>query len=91
MEHFAYFVVSYDSEHRATSIQMTGKRPVHRYPFSTLFLGISQARVEAQLGKPRETKPLGDMPGELWGYGPFPFTLEIVEGRLYSVKIFADQ
>ena len=82
-----YWVIGFDDRRRVVSIQLTGDRPLDRYEFSSLRLGDPEARVRAILGEPSETQPVPGIGAEMWIWRPHPVTLEIKDGRVYSMRV----
>jgi len=82
-----YWVIGFDDERRVVSIQLTGDRRVERFEFSSLRLGDSEARVREILGEPSETEAVPGVGAEMWVWRPYPVTLEIKEGRIYSMRV----
>ena len=89
----AYYVIEYErvgGEEIAFSIQLTGDRPDGQHHFSCLDLGGPEARVTQQLGPPSERSPfdVGDVQGVVWSYAPLPVSIEIVDGKVYSMRVW---
>lgn len=82
-----YWVIGFDDDRRVVSIQLTGDRRVDEYQFSSLRLGDSEARVREVLGEPSETEPVPAIGGEMWVWRPYPVTLEMKEGRIFSMRV----
>ncbi|UCH74119.1 MAG: hypothetical protein JSU82_17715 [Rhodospirillales bacterium] len=82
-----YWVIGFDDNRRVVSIQLTGDRPVDRYDFSSLRLGDPEDRVREILGDPSDTEPVPQVGAEMWVWRPYPVTLEIKNGRVYSMRV----
>lgn len=82
-----YWVIGFDDQRRVVSIQLTGDRPLDRYEFSSLRLGDPEARVREILGEPSETQVVPGVGAEMWIWRPHPVTLEIKDGRVYSMRV----
>ena len=86
---FPYLVVSYQ-DGKAMVLQLSGDKTDAPLAFSSIKLGDTEARVKEFLGPPDSISPLEDVPGYLWNYLPFPFTLELNEGKVNSIRIRAE-
>jgi hypothetical protein len=89
----AYYVVEYEragDEEIAFSVQLTGDRPEGQHHFSCLNLGDPDFLVTQQLGLPSERSPFeaGDVRGTAWSYGALPVSIEIVDGKVYSMRVW---
>lgn len=81
-----YWVVGF-RDGRVSSIQMTGERGDDGLAFSSIRLGDPKARVVEILGEPYMTRDVDDVKAEFWGYSPFPISLEVKAGKVYSIRI----
>ncbi|NIM50878.1 MAG: hypothetical protein GTN62_10605 [Gemmatimonadales bacterium] len=91
----AYFVVQYeeiDDQRIAHSVQLTGQRPPLPHSCSCLELGSTAQDVRRQLGPPTTIEsmqiPLLDTAGQYWTYTPYPISFEVVDGRVYSIRVW---
>ena len=91
----SYYVVEYeraDGVQIAHTIQFTGDSTPLPLDFSGLLLGDPQDRVLRQLGAPASRGDFDDkeqaIRGEWWDWTSAPISLEIVGGRLYSVRLW---
>lgn len=82
-----YWVIGFDADRRVVSIQLSGERRVDDYAFSSLRLGDPQSRVLRVLGEPSERQPVPNVGAEMWGWRPYPVSLEIKDGRIYSMRV----
>ena len=82
-----YWVIGFDEDRRVVSIQLTGDKRVDEYTFSSLRLGDPDSRVRRILGEPAETQPVSAIGAEMWSWRPFPISLEIKDGRVYSMRV----
>jgi hypothetical protein len=84
----AYWVIGHRDD-KIVSIQLTGNYSHPDLAFATIRLNDTEEKVLATLG-PRATitvvKEIGAL---LWDYRPFPISIELVHGRVYSIKIAA--
>ena len=81
-----YWVIGF-ADQRVISIQLTGKRRVEKFAFSSLRLGDPQARVLEILGPPAEKRDAPEAGVVMWNWRPFPVTLEMKGGRVYSMRV----
>jgi len=70
------------------AIQVAGAKPDESFSFSSISIGDSPRRLIELLGKPSRSKLVEETGATLWSYEPFPFSFEIVEGEIYSIKIW---
>lgn len=91
----AYYVIEYEQvngEDVAFSVQLTGNRPDTPHHFSCLHLGDHQAIVERQLGEPTDVSPFefedDGVSGLVWSYAPLPVSIELVDGTVYSFRVW---
>jgi hypothetical protein len=94
-EEGAYYVLEYEDvagERVVYSAQLTGQRPPLPVSFSCLELGSPVEAVLRQLGPPTSVDTVSlqmlDVPLEVWNYDPHPISIEIVEGEVYSMKVW---
>lgn len=81
-----YWVVGF-RDGTVSSLQMTGDRGSRHLAFSSIRLGDPKTRVIEVLGEPFLTRGVKEVDAEFWGYSPFPISLEIKGGRVYSIRI----
>ena len=55
--------------------------------FSGIRLGDPEARVRELLGSRFQVTPVPPIGGVLWDYAPFRFSIEFVNGRVYSLRV----
>jgi len=91
----SYYIVEYEraaGEQIARSVQFTGDATPLPLDFSGLRLGDPADRVRRQLGAPENRGEVKDeeqgIRGEWWDWSSAPISLEIVGGRLYSVRLW---
>ncbi len=81
-----YWVITFNSG-VINAIQLTGKNPRNVYKFSSIKLGDKKVKVLEILGEPFTTKPVESVKGILWSYHPFPISLELVDEKVYSIRV----
>ena len=69
------------------ALQVTGHEPANAYEFNGIKLGDTTEFVIKHLGKPMATGPSSEANTELWSYQPWPFSLEITDGRVTSMRV----
>lgn len=91
----AYYAIEYEQVNRedvAFSVQLTGNRPDTPHHFSCLHPGDHQALVERQLGEPTDVSPFefedDGVTGVVWSYAPLPVSIELVDGKVYSFRVW---
>jgi len=91
----SYYVVEYeqaDGVPVARTIQLTGDSIPLPLDFSGLLLGDASERVLRQLGSPTTRGDFNDqeqnIKGEWWDWNAAAISVEIVGGRLYSVRLW---
>lgn len=90
----AYYIVEYEQvggEETALAIQLTGDPAPTNISFSCLQLGDPEADAWRQLGPPAATVPFDaremEKRGLRWEY-PDPISIEIVNGRVFSFRVW---
>src|SRR2546425_738349 len=91
----AYYVIEYESAEGSEvvrSLQLTRDRPPLPLDFSCVLLGDPAERFTRQVGPPVSIAPFEDasigVKGQQWTYGPLPFSAEIVDNRVYSIRVW---
>jgi hypothetical protein len=72
---------------RALALQISGPAPVAAYSFNQVNLGDGIDKLMAQFGGPFHVGPSGLEKTELWTYEPWPFSFEVREDRVTSIRI----
>lgn len=85
----SYVVAGYDDAGRVTSVQLTGRPgPItEQLPFSGIRLGAPRQLVIDTLGLPSSVNDVPQIKGKQWNYAPFPFSIELVDGVVYSIRV----
>ncbi len=81
-----YWVITF-KKGAVEAIQATGKNPKTATSFSSIKLGDKKARVLEILGKPNASKSVEAIKGAMWSYQPFPISIELVDDRVYSIRV----
>jgi hypothetical protein len=85
----AYWVIGHRDE-AIVSIQLTGNYSHPDLAFATIKLNDSEEKVLALLG-PGHITEVREIGGLLWDYRPFPISIELIHGRVYSIKVAAPE
>jgi hypothetical protein len=72
---------------RVIALQISGPAPLAAYSFNQVNLGDSTSKLMAQFGGPFHVGPSGLEKTELWTYHPWPFSFEVREDRITSIRI----
>ena len=83
-----YWVISHKSN-RVVAVQLTGSRSPYNTRFQGLSLGDDEDKVIEVLGRPKKRRQYGNRNAWLWDYSPLPFTLEVYNDRLFSVRVYS--
>lgn len=85
----SYLVVVLASSGHVSSLQITGhpSEIADNLAFSSIKLGSPKQHVIDVLGLPSSVTDVPKVKGVLWDYAPFPFSVELVGGIVYSVRI----
>jgi hypothetical protein len=91
-----YYVLEYErvaGDELLFSAQLTGDpADMAALDFSCLKLGTSEAAVHQQLGAPSEVRPFEaphtGVAGVVWSYDPLPISIEFVDGKVYSFRVW---
>ncbi len=81
-----YWVITFKAG-TAEAVQLTGKNPKTAEAFSSIRLGDTKTKVLKILGEPFATEPVEGIKGIMWSYRPFPISIEIVDERVYSIRM----
>jgi hypothetical protein len=85
-KYYPYFAVTFKNK-IAKSLQLTGNSTSEDISFSSIRLGSYYKEVLELLGKPTNIQIVPDINGVEWTYYPFPISIEIINGKVYSIKI----
>ncbi len=92
----AYYLVEYErvgEEELVFAVQLTGDRlDSLAASFSCLNLAAVEADVRRQLGAPSGMSPFraadAGVAGVVWSYEPLPISIEVVDGKVYSFRVW---
>jgi hypothetical protein len=81
-----YWVITF-TRGVAAAIQVTGRNPSVAYAFSSIRLGDTKEKVLQVLGEPMASAPIDQIKGTVWSYPPWPFSVELVDDVVYSIRV----
>jgi hypothetical protein len=85
-DHFPYLVATV-RRGRIIALQTTGPAAGKGTRFNRVDLGDSAEKLKAEFGPAYKTSP-SELPGtDLWSYGVWPFSFEVKDGRVTSIRI----
>jgi hypothetical protein len=82
-----YVVMTYDSDGKADSVQLTGLPWNGNWQFCGLTLGTSEAALTSRLGEAFSTKASDDPSAVQWSYLPWTFSFEVKAGVISSIRL----
>jgi hypothetical protein len=82
----AYWVIGH-KDSRVVSIQLTGNHGHPDFSFSSIMLNDPKEKVSEILGPRHTVRRVPEVNGDVWDYYPFQISVEIVEGRVYSIRV----
>lgn len=85
-ETFSYIAVQ-KLNNETIALQLTGKDNKIPFSFSTIKLGDYNTFVQQRLGSNFKESKVGEINGFMWDYNPFPFSIEFVDQRVYSIRL----
>ena len=86
VETSAYWIIGH-SDDKIVSVQLTGNYSHPDLAFATIRLNDSEEKVLAMLGPQANIRVVREIGGLLWDYHPFPISIELVHGRVYSMRV----
>jgi hypothetical protein len=85
-DHYPYLAATVTTN-RVVALQISGEAPVAGYSFNQINLGDSTEKLMARFGGPFHVGPSGLEKTDLWSYRPWPFSFEVREDRVTSIRI----
>lgn len=85
-EHKAYWVIGH-KDGKIVSIQLTGNYQREDLSFSTIMLDDPEEKVRWILGPRYIKNKVASINGDMWDYSPFPISVEVVNGKVYSIRV----
>jgi hypothetical protein len=84
----AYWVLDKsEARSRVVAIQLTGAIKVPGASFSAIELTDPEDKVRKLLGPRFALQPMPQIQGVMWDYAPFKFSIQFVNGRVYSIRV----
>lgn len=84
---YPYLVVTY-KKNKVDAIQLTGVSTTIDIDFSSIRLGDNEAVVKEILGPPSDISEVEQINGIKWSYNPFPISIEFIDTKVYSIRIY---
>jgi hypothetical protein len=84
--HYPYFIETV-LKNRIVALQVSGTAPAKGYGFNHVDLGSPTAVLLEYFGQPLHIGPSGIKGTELWNYRPWPFSFEITDGHVTSIRV----
>lgn len=84
----AYWVIGHRDD-QIVSVQLTGTYSHPDLAFATIRLKDTEEKVLAMLGPPARIQVVKEIGGLIWDYHPIPVSIELIHGRVYSIKVAA--
>ena len=81
------YFVAIVSKDRIVALQVTGTVAAKGYSFNHVDLGVTTDTLVQHFGQPNHLEPSEEKDTELWAYRPWPFSFEVREGRVTSIRI----
>lgn len=85
----SYLAVAYDDAGQAKSLQVSGASAPCCWRFSGLALGDSTDAITRTFGPAFSVEPVAANGADLWLYGEWPFSFEVTNGRITSIRVTA--
>src|SRR5262249_6670658 len=75
------------AQDRIVALQISGPAPAKGYSFNHVDLGAATDSVIQYFGRPSRIGPSGLEATDLWSYTPWPFSFEVKDGHVTSIRI----
>jgi hypothetical protein len=85
-DHYPYLVATV-SKNRIVALQVTGPVAAKDYGFNHIDLGVTTDTLVQVFGQPNHLEPSEEKDTELWAYRPWPFSFEVRNGHVSSIRI----
>jgi hypothetical protein len=84
--HYPYLVATV-SQDRIVALQITGVAAAKGFSFNHVDLGASTDALIQYFGQPKHLQPSSEKETDLWSYTPWPFSFEVKDGHVTSIRI----
>jgi hypothetical protein len=81
------YLVATVQKDQIVALQVSGRSPVKAYGFNHVNLGDDTKTVLKYFGAANKIGPSGEAGTDLWSYGPWPFSFEMRDGYVSSIRI----
>lgn len=81
------YLVATVSKNRLVALQVTGPAAAKGHSFNHVDLGATTDTLVQVFGQPNHLEPSSEKDTELWAYRPWPFSFQIRDGRVTSIRI----
>lgn len=85
-DHHPYLIVTV-AKTKVVALQVTGPTAAKEYAFNQIELGLPAKELLARFGSPSHLEPSEEKDTELWSYNPWPFSFEVRDDRVSSIRI----
>jgi hypothetical protein len=85
-DHYPYLAATVNAN-RVVALQISGEAPTAAYSFNQINLGDGTEKLLVQFGSPFHVGPSGLEKTVLWTFGPWPFSFEVRNDRVTSIRI----
>ena len=85
-DHYPYLVVTV-AKNRIIALQLTGPAAAKGYTYNHIDLGVPADTLVQFFGQPTHFEPSEEKGTELWTYNPWPFSFEVRDGHVSSIRI----
>lgn len=83
-----YLALRFDAADRVEMIQISGPpTPARRWAFSSVALGDDERVLRERMGAPFRTEPVAFNGAQLWSYGVWPFSFEVKDSKVISIRL----
>jgi hypothetical protein len=81
------YLVATVLQDRIVALQVTGPAASKGFSFNHIDLGASTETLIQYFGRPNHLEPSGEKDTDVWAYAPWPFSFEVKDGHVTSIRI----
>jgi hypothetical protein len=81
------YLVATVSKQKIVALQVSGPAAAKGYSFNHVELGAGTDALQQYFGPPGHLGPSGEKDTDLWTYNPWPFSFEVRDGHVTSIRI----